>query len=241
MKVRETLRILGGSILVYVVVATCGKAGTSTAVRDGGPVDVSASGGPDVSVSGGFDVSAPGGPDVSVSGGFDVSRVIDVLTNPVPDAQAQSTQSGSRLKSMYYAGADGSKYFPPNQWYDSQRGEKCVFIPGADQVQRCLPTIMVTITDYADAGCTQQLVRAYTGTGCTVPNTVSIATPYIPGSCQSTGYVAYQVGPLFAGTAYSGTPSSCSKAAAPSGYALYSLGAEIPASSFVSATVQTAQ
>jgi hypothetical protein len=239
MKVRETLRILGGSILVYVVVATCGKAGTSTAVRDGGPVDVSASGGPDVSVSGGFDVSAPGGPDVSVSGGFDVSRVIDVLTNPVPDAQAQSTQSGSRLKSMYYAGADGSKYFLPNQWYDSQRGEKCVFIPGADQVQRCLPPIVI-ITDYADAGCTQQLVGAYTGAGCTVPNTVSIGTPPIPGSCQSTGYVAYQVGPLFAGTAYSGTPSSCSKAAA-RGYALYSLGAEVPASSFVSATVQTDQ
>ena len=234
MRVRETVRILGGSIFVYVVVATCGKAGTHTAVRDGGTVDVSARGGPDV--------LAPGGPDVSASGGVDVSRVLDVLTNPVPDARADSTQSGSRLKAIYYLGADGSKYTLPNQWYDSQRSENCSFRTAADGNLRCLPYSGAAVGNYfADAGCTQQLVSSLAGSGCAVPNTATTSPTNTAVSCQLSGYVVYQVGSLFTGAAYSGTPSSCSKAVVPSYYALYSLGAQIPASSFVAATLQTDQ
>jgi hypothetical protein len=105
-----------GSILVYGAVATCGAAGGGgTAARDAGRVDVSAANDPDVSASSVADVSAPGGPDVSTPGGLDLSRVLDVLTDPVPTARADSPQSGSRLKAVYYVGADGSKQPIPGQ------------------------------------------------------------------------------------------------------------------------------
>jgi hypothetical protein len=54
-------------------------------------------------------------------------------------------------------------------------------------------------------------------------------------------FTLYQIGSVFTGTPYSGTPSACSKTTAVAGWTLYSLGAEIPASSFVSATIQTDQ
>ena len=241
MRARETLRILGGSILVYVAVATCQVAGSGTSTRDGGSVDVSA------------------------PGGLDVSRVLDVLTNPVPAAQADSTQSGSRLKAIYFVGADGSKQPVFNQWYDSQRREHCMFTSHADGNYYCLPVGTEASGMFSDAGCTQPLVAVVSG--CAAPTTartyattsscamsvsvlpiVSQVAPewsyQLTGNAGTSAVVSRisQVGPLFTGAPYSGTPSSCNKATAPSGYyALHSLGAEIPASSFVSATVQTDQ
>jgi hypothetical protein len=244
MRVRETLQILGGSILVYAAVATCTAArGGGTAARDAGRVDVSPANSPDVSAPGGPDVSTPAGLDVSTPGGFDVSRVLDVLTNPVPDARADP-QSGSRLKAIYYLGADGSK-LQLAQWYDSQRGENCMFGMAADGNYRCLPSSAAYPASlFADAGCTQPLVEAYSGPGCAAPTSArapSVSTGVSTGCAATPGSPVYQIGSLFTGTPYSGTPSSCNKATAPSGYALYSLGAEIPASSFVSATIQTDQ
>jgi hypothetical protein len=230
MRARETLRILGGSILVYTAVATCRVAGSGTAALDSGTVDV----------------SAPGSPDVSAAGGFDVSRVLDALTDPVPAAQAGSPQSGSRLKALYFVGADGSKQPVPGQieWYDSQRGENCGFTQYADGNYYCLPRQSAAVGGtFADVGCTQPLVQAQAVSGCATPTTASTYTG--TGSCSlGTGLQVlhiYQVGSLFTGTPYSGTPSSCNKTTAPSGYSLYVLGAEIPASSFVSATVQADQ
>jgi hypothetical protein len=40
MRIKETLRILGGSILVYVAVATCAGGGTFTTGREGGTANV---------------------------------------------------------------------------------------------------------------------------------------------------------------------------------------------------------
>jgi len=223
MRIKETLRILGGSVLVYVAVATCAGGGTGTARRDGGSLDT----------------FSPSGPDVSgiSPGGSDVSRVLDSLTDPVPSARADGNQSGTRLKARYYVGSDGSKEFIG--WHDSQRNEDCGFVTASDGTMRCLGGSGVASvgTYFSDTGCTQPLVLAQTGTGCAVPSIASKATLT---SCSTVYYTLFQVGSSFTGTPYSGTPSSCTKVTTTlPGYAVYNLGPEVPASSFVAATVQT--
>lgn len=166
--------------------------------------------------------------------------LLDALVNPVPVAKADSVQSGSRLKAVYWVGADGSKQPFLNQWYDSQRRENCSFTILSDGNYHCRPASPAFVLGYfADAGCTQQLAQASSAPGCTAPTTAVVSPA--SASCPTKGERVYQVGAVFTGTVYSGTPSSCTKSTTPSGYALYNVGAEIPASSFVSATVQTDQ
>jgi hypothetical protein len=141
---------------------------------------------------------------------------------------------------IYYVGADGSKQPFLNQWYDSQRSENCSFGMLSDGNYHCRPSSAATAgTYFADAGCTKPLAQAISAPGCVAPTTALLSVLTL--SCPMPGPHVYQVGPLFAGTPYFGTSSSCMATTTTTGYALYSLGAEIPASSFVSATVQTDQ
>jgi hypothetical protein len=85
-------------------------------------------------------------------GGSDGSGILDALTDPVPDAMAD-TVSGSRLKAAWIESTDGAKQFllnteinsgsgstvTGNVWYDSMRDENCTIRLAADGKLRCLP------------------------------------------------------------------------------------------------------
>jgi hypothetical protein len=213
MKTKDSLRILGGSLLVYLAVATCAGSGSGTARRDGGGRGTSSENG-------------------------DVLGVLDGLADPVPVAAADPNKSGSRLKARYYAGSDGSKQFIG--WHDSQLNADCSFVDYSDGTKRCMPSVQGSVgTYFSDAGCAQPLILVQTGPGCTVPKYAAKSTP---NSCPSSPgtLTLYNVGPSFTGTAFSGTASSCSKVTTTlPGYAAYSLGAEVPPSTLVAATVET--
>jgi hypothetical protein len=81
------------------------------------------------------------------AGGND-SGIID----PVPKACADPV-SGSRLKAKYRVAEDGSKEHLPGAWYDSMRGEDCVFLHASDGKERCLPVFRGQVSYYTDPAC----------------------------------------------------------------------------------------
>jgi hypothetical protein len=161
-------------------------------------------------------------------------------------AAGDPTQGGSRLKVNYYAGADGSKQ-ATGTMHDSQRNEDCSFTTAADGVFRCLPTnaannagtIRLGGPIWADSSCTTPLVQVLKG--CAAPP-YGVATD--APTCGPAKTHVYAIGSRFTGTtSYEGTPGNCGGNPALSSleftYDYYAVGAEVPASSFVQATVQT--
>lgn len=104
----------------------------------------------------------------------------------------------------------------------------------------CLPTNVGYIgTWYADSGCSTPLAYAY---ACVPTHAVLSETT---STCVDVGYngsVArthiYAIGALFAGQAWVGKPGSCSMST-PS-YPVYSVGSELPASTFAAGSVDIA-
>jgi hypothetical protein len=138
---------------------------------------------------------------------------------------------GSRLKLRYYEGGDGTKQF--TGWFDSMRAEDCGFSLHSDGTTRCMPQAFATFgTFFTDAGCTATLGYATKGT----PN-VKYAIKYETGGTRRFPATAPHVGAV-----YSGTPASCNLVPAGSfgGIDVYDLGAEVPSTSFVDATLKTA-
>jgi len=136
----DAAKAMFAGCIVYVVMAACGgsKGAPGFASKDGGG-------------SIGDGSSSGSGP-----GGDNDSDLVDALTNPVPDANAEPTTSGSRLKARYYVGEDGSRQFVG--WYDSQRKEECSFLSAGDGETRCLPAGAYPIGVYSDANCTTPIV-----------------------------------------------------------------------------------
>ena len=120
MNAREIVRLVVGSVAVYVIVAACSanEGNTPSAVKNG----TAATGGT---------TNANGG--TNSNGG----SLLTAITNPIPDAAAQAATSGTRLKASYYVGADGSKEFIG--LYDSQLGVNCSFYSASDGTSRCMP------------------------------------------------------------------------------------------------------
>ncbi|MGH7434680.1 MAG: hypothetical protein ACRENE_03320, partial [Polyangiaceae bacterium] len=232
MRASETARMVGGSIVVYVVMAACSATNAQqfNLGDDGGSSDDGAVAGDSTGVSG-HDGSNGG----SGSGGGSGGTIFDALTDPVPTAKADGYQSGTRLKLRYYAGADGSKSY--SSMHDTQLNLDCYFSAASDGTSRCLPTGSATIAlFFGDSGCTQPL--AYTPTGC------AGGTPTYGGktgaSCPYATTV-YSILGAFSGTAYEGSPASCIAASSAllAPYTLYLLGAVVPPSTFVQGTLQT--
>lgn len=230
MRANEVAKILGGAIIVYVVMAACGSAGSGSGPFGDGDASVLGDS------SGGKLGDASNGISDSAGGVFDA--LIDAITNPVPDAKADVNQSGTRLKAKYYAGSDGSKVFIG--MYDSQRNEDCSFTLAGDGVLRCLPTTGTASVSayYSDSACSVPL--ALINKGCT--------SKYIVRGESSTGACVYtykthlhQYGaPYTAPTAYVGSSGSCSAAVISNTmFDFFSVGPEIPPSSFVDASIQT--
>lgn len=155
----------------------------------------------------------------------------DALTDPVPSAAADPYQSGSRLKAQYWAGEDGTKSFA--SWYDTQRQETCDFQTAADGTTRCLPSGIGAGGAYADSGCTQPI--GITSAGCAAPKYIRA---YSNASCGTGGLHIYSVGSTFTGTPYVGMPGSCTAGGLSPSFTYYTLGAEVPPTSFVAATLQ---
>ena len=216
MKMRDAGLSLLGSAMVYVAMAACA----------GG------SGGPSAAGSGAGGPSGSGGASTKGGPGMD-SGLIDALLDPVPTAAADPT-SGRRLKAQYRLGDDGSKEYLPGTWFDAQRNEVCAFGPAADGKERCMPDGAV-VSVYSDAMCQTPLLMITSS--CAAP---AYALVQDASTCDSTAGAThvFAVGATTTPTTlYVQTGTSCFAAGpAATGYTYYAVGAEIPASSFVSAT-----
>lgn len=268
MRLQEAAKMLCGSIAVYVIMAACAASSTvNPGFYDGGANDSSAGGagsgsgvdgsrGGSGSGSSGGGVASGSGTDGSGGGsGSDGPSILDVITDPVPTANADVNQSGSRLKAKYYAGADGSQQFL-FMFHDTLLNTDCSFSKASDGTIRCMPVSSgVTIGSgsfFSDAACSQPLGGTLTCQP--APNYITTTTAGST-ACASTTQT-YAAGPLFTGTAYTGSPASCTAisaavdasaysnalATAYAAYSFYTLGAQIQPpnpSQYVLATVQT--
>ncbi len=83
------------------------------------------------------------------------------LLDPVAPASAEL--SGTRLKARYIRGADGSRTFLPDVFYDSQLDVDCKFSNASDDKLRCLPEsppFQYSIF-YLDDQCTKPATEAF--------------------------------------------------------------------------------
>ncbi len=150
--------------------------------------------------------------------------------------------SGSRLRVRYLAGADGSREFMG--FFDNQRNENCLFgsatVRAGDGTIRCLPSEAVAYQGafyFADAACTVRLAAAlkaqcapkyaamYSASQCPLTETI-----YPILSAFTLGGTIYFVNASAQCVAYPGSLTS---------YDLYTVGDEIPPSSFAGASILT--
>jgi len=257
MRLRDVGISLFGSGVVYVAMAACSSGGgssgglttkaygtgggggrgattasTSSSLGGGGGSSSgpSASGGP----SGSGGASGASGTSASSGGtGPRDSGIFDALTDPVSTAFADPT-NGSRLKATFVTGSDGSKAYVTTVWYDSQRSENCSFTVAGDGQTRCLPDGAAGGL-FADSACTQPVLSM--PTGCSAP---TYALTQTAASCSTTvgGTHVYSVGAATSPAGiYVQSGTSCfSAGTGASGFVYYSVGSEVPASSFVAAT-----
>lgn len=211
--IRRVLEWLGGSVIVYVLVSAC-----ATLDVDGNGL---AGSGPDGVGSG----AQPNGPGAQPNG--------PGILNPVPEAEA--AEDGSRLVNVYWTTADGLK--TPVGYYDKQLGTPCIFSLASDGKFRCLPSLPSALLGnyFSDAACSVQL--AYDAkSSCEVPVIVNRVAE-VEGKC---GFrqTRYSLGPAYSGSVYSGTPDNCGLASvhALDAYNFYSVGAEIPPTTYVEGT-----
>lgn len=214
MKLRDVgLCLLGGSIL-YVSMAAC-------AGHSGGPHGTTSGGG-----SGGVTVHNGG------AGGGD--GIGGSITDPVPPANAEPA-AGSRLKPKFRKGEDGAKEYLAGIWWDSQRQEDCSFTLAGDGKMRCLPAGS-DFRYFVDAQCQTPMVMMQGA--CSAPKYGISATEAACGLDAPTTHVYAIGGPTSPAMIYGKSGSSCF-AIGPTtpDWQYYSVGAEIPADSFVAATI----
>jgi hypothetical protein len=223
-KLKNILKVLGSGFMFYVIVAACASVQDRANDADGG-----------IAGSMRDAIAGDGGLVDAILDAMGIDGARDVV-NPVKKAEA--AESGTRLKAKRYVAADGAKQFY-GAWWDSMRSEDCYFGPAADGKIRCVPYDGVAGIWFANAACTTPL--AYTLAGCTTPKYAKLngAT----GTCTapaSTGPKTHAVMARHTGAVYTGTSASCTlvQPASLTAYDLYSIGAEVPASSFVEATLQ---
>ena len=148
----------------------------------------------------------------------------------------QNFQSGTRLKMQVLTTADGAKMF--YGWHDSQLDIDCQFEAAADGQTRCLPEPKSVYAGsfWSDSGCTQPIGYALcNGSGA---SGYAVLSSY--STCPAVNHV-YPVGNPYSGDHfYVGNPSSCASEPVSSysaSYAFFSLGSEVPASSFAAGSI----
>ena len=215
----KAVQLLGGSVAIYVILAarSAGSVQHSELPKDGG--------------SG----SSSGGAD----GARDGPSVLDALADPVSSAAADPNQSGSRLNVNYYAGTDGSK-LSRGTMHDSMLNVDCSFLTASDGTLRCMPTGGAGLSFFADSACSHPFALQLAT--CSAPlYAVSFAASTTGCGSVDVWHVFPITGAYTEMAYYSGTPSSCTGPTTIPGpyatYNFYSVGAELPPSTFVQATV----
>lgn len=167
---------------------------------------------------------------------MDGGGLLDVITEPVPDANA--AESGSRLKARWRVASDGAREFVG--WRDTERNEDCVFSLASDGQIRCRPQGAGFTMYYGDAACTQPIVPVVklTDAACATALTPKYATlyescPAVPGATQILLLAAAPVG--VPSSIYLKSGAECI-ATTPSDTSDYYPGTPVPESSFVAAT-----
>ncbi|APR86455.1 Hypothetical protein A7982_11804 [Minicystis rosea] len=219
MKLRDVALCLVGGSIMYVSMAACA----------GRPSGQSSSG---MTVHQGTGGSTPG---TGGSGNtIPDSGIGDALTDPVGSAHAEPTP-GSRLKPKYRVGDDGAKEYLAGLWFDSQRNEDCSFALAADGKTRCLPQ-GTEFRYFADASCETPMVLLQNA--CSAPKYAVSNTDAACGLDPSAIHVYAVDQPTTPAMIYGKSGGSCF-AIGPSAseYLYYTVGAEVPASAFVAATV----
>jgi hypothetical protein len=164
--------------------------------------------------------------------------------SPVPTADADESEDGTRLHALYLVGSDGSKQFT-DTWQDTGRNnETCSFITAADGTTRCLPagagnaSAPYSAIYFADASCsTTPLASSSCGSP---PYVVEYQGLTGSAACSTSGsYHLFSIGAAFTGSSfYIKEGTSCAATPVTASYSWFTIGAEIPASSFVQATLQ---
>ena len=209
--------------MIYVAMAACATGTTGTI----SPLSNGTGGGASTS-------KGTGGAGGAGGGGLLDSGIMDALMDPVATAAADPI-SGTRLKARFRLATDGAKEYLPGTWYDSLRSEECAFTTAADGQERCLPDGS-SASVFADSACTMPILL--TQTGCAAPLyaiTIDGASCSTPLGLTHVLAVGASVSPS-ALYVQAGGSNCITIGSPPSGYTLSSVGAEIPASSFVSAT-----
>jgi hypothetical protein len=243
----KALRLVFGSVVVYLSVATlhaCSASPpnlTATASGPGGSggnavASSSGHGGTVAQGSGMGGMSSAGGEMVSTTGDVFDSGIFDALTDPVGNASADPT-SGSRLKAYYYTGDDGSKVYEPYRWHDSQRNEDCMFVYASDGSWRCMPIYATTgATGFLDAQCQQKITSQFSPT-CPAAYAVAYSAPPV---CSGT--YAYSMYPVLAKVVpvmvYAVEGGICKAYQPTQGATYYLLGPAVPPSAFVGGSYQ---
>jgi hypothetical protein len=231
-----------------------GGTGGSGAGSVGGMGGMGASGGTtSVSGSGGGASSSTVGASSSsgTGGGMIGLRLVpeyEAGTDGTRDAILLNVQWSYQENTALYF--QGTYYRPERAFFDLLRQEECVYDVGGDGKSRCLPTdVSQTPAVFSDAACTQRAVAlpaAPPGCSIQVPKYALNVDP-APPTCSFTGALPKHVFPItgtFLGSnlaCYGKNGASCEPVdcqAGSQGHALYTAGAEVPASAFVSATLQ---
>jgi hypothetical protein len=136
-------------------------------------------------------------------------------------------ESGSRLKVRYLEAGDGARQ--ATGWFDSERGEECIFTRSTDGEMRCLPSGLqanVTAGFFSDAACTQPIAISTCAGSVYAFETIA---------CSGQRRI-YQLGAALS-TIYVG--AGCTSSPTSPGLNYYAVGPEVPPSSFVRAEEQT--
>jgi len=142
-------------------------------------------------------------------------------------------------------GSDGTILYQGYKLHDAQLNLDCNPSPAADGQSRCIPVPNgFLVWSFSDASCTQKLALVLSSS-CPTPTPAYAWESVIFNVCtngNSAGTRVYPIGAEFTGQTYNGcatcVPPTCSSANRVQGYRYYSLGAEVPASSFVAFTTQ---
>lgn len=222
MHVGTSLKSFAGAVAIYVIMAACSS----------GPADTGYLNPPHGDGGGG----AGGGADSSAAADGVSGSLLDALTDPVPDAKADSNTSGTRLKARRYVGEDGSSQFIG--WHDSQRGEECGFSTALDGTLRCLPQTAGTGDYFSDGNCTNAVKLALVFHGCEPPKYALAATKAATCAVSSNGTSQIYSVAAKASDAFVKAGTSCVSQINAS-FDFYGVGAVIPPTSFVAAQVTT--
>lgn len=138
-------------------------------------------------------------------------------------------ESGTRIKERYLTGADGSRVH--YGWYDTEKEVECIWRPVSGGI-RCIPLGLSFANYYGDAACTQRLALAQT---CSQAPAYAVQIT----ACNDDANVFPVGAQITPALFYLMSGNSCVNIAAPQGFDAYVLGAQIPDTDFVSATLNT--